>query len=59
MARVIELVSMPRGNSRAGLLEGIKPVIVQTFIPKIPVEALDVADMHGPAMLDQHVANHV
>jgi hypothetical protein len=53
------VVLSPSGDSRSGLGERLEPVLVQTFIPKLPVKALDVAVLHGTPRLDQHVANSV
>ena len=39
-------------------LQGQKPVLVETLIPKLAVEVLDKGVLHGLAGLDEAVARH-
>jgi hypothetical protein len=36
-------------------LQRLEPLLVQALVPELPIEALDVALLHGPARLDQDV----
>jgi len=49
------VITPPIGDHGPGLLERLEPVLVQAFVAESPVEALDVAVLHGPAWLDQDV----
>ena len=42
-----------------GLVQRLEPLFVQTFIPELAVEALDIAVLHRPARLDQDVPDAV
>ena len=47
------VVSAPLSDARSSLGQGLKPLLVQALITKLPIEALDVAVLHGPPWLNQ------
>src|SRR6185312_9920345 len=51
------VVLPPDRGGAPGLVQGLEPLLVQVLVPELAVEALDVAVLHGPAWLDQDVAN--
>jgi hypothetical protein len=53
------VVLSPDGGGRSSLVQRLEPLLVQALVPELSVEALDVAVLHGPAWLDQNVANTV
>src|SRR5574343_72899 len=50
------VVAAPGGDLGPGLAQVLEPVLVETLVPELAVEALDVAVLHGPAGLDEDVA---
>jgi len=53
------VVASPCRNRRAGLAQRLEPVLVQAFVAEPPVEAFDVAVLHGPSGLDQQMPDAV
>ncbi len=53
------VIPAPLGDLGACLVQGREPVLVQTLVAEPPVEALDVAVLHGPPWLDQDVPDAV
>jgi hypothetical protein len=53
------VVLAPERDGRSSLLQRLEPLLVQTLVPKLAVEALDVAVLHGPSRLYQDVADTV
>ena len=53
------VVNSPRGYDLTGLLQRLKPVLIQTFITKRAVKALDVSVLRRTARLDQDVLDAV
>jgi hypothetical protein len=51
------VVLTPECDGRSGLLQRLEPLLVQALVTEFAVKALDVAVLHGPAGLDQDVAN--
>jgi hypothetical protein len=51
------VVFAPFSNAISSLLHALKPLFIQTFVSELYIETLDVAFLHGPARLNQHVAN--
>lgn len=47
------VVHAPRSHDRTSLREGSKPVLVQTLVPKLPVEAFHVSVLRRLAGLDE------
>ena len=47
------VVQSPSGDRLTGLLQRLKPVLIQTFIPERAIEALDVSFLRRAARLDQ------
>jgi hypothetical protein len=41
------------------LWQALKPLLIQTFVSELSIETLDVTVLHGPARLNQNVANTV
>jgi len=39
------------------LWQALKPLFIKTFVSELSIETLDVAVLHGPARLNQNVAN--
>jgi hypothetical protein len=50
------VVLAPFSNAISGLLQALKPLLIQAFISELSIEALDVVVLHGPARLNQDVA---
>jgi hypothetical protein len=40
-------------DARSSLGQGLKPLLVQALVTKLPIEALDVAVLHGAPWLNQ------
>ena len=53
------VIESPRGYRLTGLLQRLKPVFVQTFIPEPAIEALDVCVLSRTAWLNQDVLDAV
>ena len=53
------VVGSPRGYRLTGLLQRLKPVLIQAFITKRAVKALDVGVLRWAARLDQDVLDTV
>ena len=53
------VVKPPSGNGNTGLLQRLKPVFVQTFIPERTIETLDVRVLSRTAWLNQDVLDAV
>jgi hypothetical protein len=53
------VIDSPRGNGKTRLLQRLKPVLVQTFIPERAIEALDVCVLSWTARLNQDVLDAV
>jgi hypothetical protein len=51
------VVLAPFSNAISGLWQALKPLFIQTFVSELSIETLDVAVLHGPARLNQNVAN--
>ena len=49
------VVPPPGRNLLARLVQRLEPVLVEALVPEAPVEALDVAVLHGPSWLDQEM----
>ena len=49
------VISAPLSDARSGLRQGLKPLLVQALVTKLPIEALDVAVLHGASWLNQDV----
>ena len=49
----------PFNNAISGLWHALKPLFIQAFVSELSIEALDVAVLHGPARLNQNVANAI
>ena len=47
------VVPAPFSDARFGLRQGLKPLLVQALVTKLPIEALDVAVLHGSSWLNQ------
>ncbi len=47
------VVPAPLSDARSGLLQGLKPLLVQALVTKLAIETLDVAVLHGPTWLNQ------
>ena len=50
------VVLAPGADRLAGLGQGLEPVLIQAFVAKLPIKALDVAVLHGLSWVDQKVA---
>jgi len=53
------VVFAPFSNAIAGLWQALKPLLIQAFVSELSIETLYVAVLHGPARLNQNVANTV
>ena len=53
------VVDSPRSNGQSGLLQRLKPVLVQTFVPERAIEALNVCVLSRTAWLNQDVLDAV
>lgn len=53
------VVAPPVSDRFTGLCQRREPVLVQTLIAELAVEAFDVTVLHGPARLDQQVLDPV
>ena len=51
------VVRTPGSHGRSGLMQGLKPRLVQMLITELAVETLDVDVLHGAPWLDQDMAN--
>jgi len=51
------VVLAPFSNAISGLLQALKPLLMQAFVSELSIETLDVAVLHRPARLNQNVAN--
>ncbi len=51
------VVPAPLSDARSGLRQSLKPLLVQALVTKLPIEALDVAVLHGPARLNQDMSH--
>jgi hypothetical protein len=51
------VVPAPLSNARSGLGQGLKPLLVQALVTKLPIKALDVAVLHGASWLNQDMPN--
>ena len=49
------VVPAPLSDARSGLWQCLKPLLVQALVTKLPIEALDVAVLHGASWLNQDV----
>ena len=49
----------PLGDDRARLLQGYEPVLVETLVKKLAVEAFDIAVLHRPSWLNMQVLDAV
>jgi hypothetical protein len=47
------VVPAPLSDARSGLRQGLKPLLVQTLVTKLPIEALGIPVLHGASWLDQ------
>ena len=47
------VVPAPLSDGRSGLGQGLKPLLVQALVTQLPIEALDVAVLHGAPWLYQ------
>ena len=47
------VISAPLSDARSGLGQGLKPLLVQALVTKLPIEALDIAVLHGAPWLNQ------
>ena len=52
-------VQPPSGDSLTGLLQRLKPVLIETFIPERAVETLDIRVLGRAARLDQDMLDAV
>ena len=59
MRSSLVVIESPRSNGQAGLVQRLKPVLVQTFIPESAIKALDVGVLSRTAWLDQDVLDAV
>ena len=55
MRSYLVVISPPSGNGLTGLLQRLKPVLVEALIPEGAVKALDVSVLALAARLDQDV----
>ena len=53
------VVRAPDGHGCSGLVQGLKPALVEVLVAELASEALDVAVLHRAAWLNQNVANAV
>jgi hypothetical protein len=53
------VVLPPDGGTPASLVETVKPALVEMLIAELAVETLDVAVLHGPARLNQEMADAI
>jgi hypothetical protein len=53
------VVAPPGGDLGSRLVQALEPVLVQTLVAELAVEALDVAVLHGSPWLDQDVFDAV
>ncbi len=53
------VVLTPDGDDLTGLSQGFEPVLVEAFVPELPVEAFDVGVLGGFARLDQDCAEYL
>ena len=51
------VVLAPFRNPVPGLCQALKPLLIQAFVSELSIETLDVTVLHGPARLNQNVAN--
>jgi len=51
------VVLPPDSDGGSGLVQRLEPVLVQTLITKLAVEALNIAVLHWPPWFDQDVPN--
>ena len=51
------VVFAPFSNAISGLRQALNPLLIQAFVSELSIETLDVAVLHGPARLNQNVAN--
>jgi hypothetical protein len=51
------VVHAPFSNAISGLWQALKPLLIQAFVSELTIETLDVAVLHGPARLNQNVAD--
>ena len=49
------VVPAPLSDACSGLRQGLKPLLVQALVTKLPIEALDVAVLHGTSRLNQYM----
>jgi hypothetical protein len=47
------VVPAPLSDALSSLGQGLKPLLVQALVTKLPIEVLDVADLHGASWLNQ------
>ena len=47
------VVPAPLSDARSGLRQCLKPLLVQALVTKLPIEALDIAVLHGTSRLNQ------
>ena len=47
------VVPAPFSDARSGLWQCLEPLLVQAFVTKLPIEALDIAVLHGASWLNQ------
>ena len=47
------VVPTPFSDARSGLRQALKPLLFQALVTKLPIEALDVAVLHGASWLYQ------
>jgi len=51
------VVLAPFSNAIPGLWQALKPLLIQSFVPELSIDTLDVTLLHWPARLNQNVAN--
>ena len=50
------VVPAPLSDALPGLWQSLKPLLVQALVTKLPIEALDIAVLHGASWLNQDMA---
>ena len=53
------VVRAPDGHGCSGLVQGLKPALIEVLVAELAIEAFDVAVLHRAAWLNQNVANAV
>lgn len=51
------VVRAPASRCHPGLVQGLEPALVEVFVTKLTVEALNVAVLHWTPRLDQDMAS--